>query len=40
MKQIILEAAKQWLKDKPFQGKKIMTQAIETITMDNMKEQN
>ena len=40
MKQIILGAAKQWMMDKPYQGKEIMTQIIETIGMDNMKEQN
>ena len=40
MKQIILEAAKQWRHDKPYIGREIMTQIIETITFDNMEEEN
>ena len=40
MKQIILEAARKWRVDKPHHGKEIMTQVIETLSIENMEEQN
>ena len=40
MKQIILEAARKWRMDKPHHGKEIMTQVIETLSIENMEEQN
>ena len=40
MKQIILEAAKKWRIDKPYQVKEIMTQVIETLAIENIEEQN
>ena len=40
MKQIILEVARKWKVDKPHQGKEIITQVIETVSVENMEEQN
>ena len=38
MKQIILETAQAWLLSRPHEGHEIMTQIIDTVTVENMKE--
>ena len=40
MKQTILEVARKWRIDKPHEGKEIITQAIESVNIENMEEQN
>ena len=40
MKQIILEAARKWRTDKPYQGIEIMTQVIDSLEIANIEEQN
>ena len=37
MKQIILETAQDWIQNKPHEGRDIMFQVAETITIENMK---
>ena len=36
MKQIILETAQEWIQNRPYEGREIMAQIIETITVDNV----
>ena len=38
MKQIILETAQDWLQKRPFEGREIMSQIAETITIENRLE--
>ena len=40
MKQTILEVARKWMSDKPHEGKEIISQIIETVTIGIMEEQN
>ena len=40
MKQTILEVARRWRLDKPLEGKEIISQIIETVTIGYMEEQN
>ena len=40
MKQIVLEAARKWKIDKPYHGREIMTQVVESLSIENTEEQN
>ena len=40
MKQIILETAQAWVQSRSHEGHEIMTQIVDTITIENMKEKN
>ena len=38
MRSIILETAKEWRKNKPYEGKELIVKVIDTISIEELKE--